>query len=549
MTDLTRGLRKFSPTSERDEFDYLLTQLGIPLEHTNRNDSQEELVAEVRTFWPTWRRRRISPLNKLVLTNSPVTLSDGTKTTALRALIEEGIVSTATEPVVLYRFSISGVGKLNALKGQNLTNEILEAVSKRIISNLGYLNPENVDDQVSMLQEFDGTGVIVMLTGGLGRTDPFEEADWAVTVEMTRATDNFDLPEGISGIESKEIELGPNDITGTVLEEIRGLAEFPKEVILVADTDFDKFIIEEGLISQQTWNESGGLASELHSDGINKSFEGNFRTEEKELTVRLDKLAQKAGKILTPKKLEDLYNRQAAPALDSITDSFGRMDRYPIFKAALDQVPKNGLAVYFELDVSNLGELNRVIGYENADYVFAEFATIARLAFEKAGFDLLMFRHGGDEFSFIGYIPAEKASDYQQVVRSVQLLIEKRANQIRYSEDGSNVEKPLSGVVHPKNEDRETPIRNNGTGVNIVASVLTDENIETIEGVVAEEMEDLKDDLDNSVSFLDDGQANSASSGIGGKPKQYTPLDLGSLHRPGSLPTGLTSRTSPVGRW
>lgn len=84
-------------------------------------------------------------------------------------------------------------------------------------------------------------------------------------------------------------------------------------------------------------------------------------------------------------------------------DWFTDKDRKPTIARAIELVRKTGgKAFYLSVDVSNLGGMTDVLGHALADAVFSGEGRILQSALQQIqGLDVIPFRHGGDEFSFV----------------------------------------------------------------------------------------------------------------------------------------------------
>jgi hypothetical protein len=117
---------------------------------------------------------------------------------------------------------------------------------------------------------------------------------------------------------------------------------------------------------------------------------------------RFDATAVSLG--VSPETASELYGSIPAVANDALTGFERGADRASTMVKAAAHCGKTGTpGIYVEVDVRNLGGLNRELGREKADEVFARIvalteSSMAGLASEG---DVLPFRHGGDEFSFI----------------------------------------------------------------------------------------------------------------------------------------------------
>jgi len=100
----------------------------------------------------------------------------------------------------------------------------------------------------------------------------------------------------------------------------------------------------------------------------------------------------------------DLYGALVESRPDALTGFERGADREATTHKAAQQASKSGTAgVYVEVDVRNLGGLNRALGKGRADQVFAQIASITEGEMRSISdlADAWPFRHGGDEFSFV----------------------------------------------------------------------------------------------------------------------------------------------------
>lgn len=128
----------------------------------------------------------------------------------------------------------------------------------------------------------------------------------------------------------------------------------------------------------------------------------------------------------------ELYEAIPTVANDALTGFERGTDRASTMVKAAAHCGKTGTpGIYVEVDVRNLGGLNRELGREKADEVLARIAALAEssMAGLASESDVLPFRHGGDEFSFIvvGRRPGSSSAGLEIAVasamRSAELAI------------------------------------------------------------------------------------------------------------------------------
>jgi GGDEF domain-containing protein len=136
---------------------------------------------------------------------------------------------------------------------------------------------------------------------------------------------------------------------------------------------------------------------------------------------------------------------------DALTGFEGDADRVATVRKAAAQ---RNAAVYVEVDVRNLGGLNRSLGRAKADSVFAKMAATAERELRSCSDvgDAWPFRHGGDEFSFV--IVARRPG-----VSAGQLEFAAGAALTRATKAIGEATSELSGIAHTK------PLGRAGTGI------------------------------------------------------------------------------------
>jgi GGDEF domain-containing protein len=87
---------------------------------------------------------------------------------------------------------------------------------------------------------------------------------------------------------------------------------------------------------------------------------------------------------------------------DELTGAYRAVDRNPTVKRVQDYIQETGKpAVFAVADVSNLGGKNLALGQHTADIIFKQYHEIIMDNLQALGADVVPFRHGGDETSYI----------------------------------------------------------------------------------------------------------------------------------------------------
>ena len=151
----------------------------------------------------------------------------------------------------------------------------------------------------------------------------------------------------------------------------------------------------------------------------------------------------------------DLYGMLLESRPDALTGFERAADREATVAKAAEHARTTGTAAaYVELDVRNLGGLNRDLGRRGADQAFTTMTDLAlgELRGLAPAADAWPFRHGGDEFSFVVVArdPGMAADQLLAVVVGALQRLEQRARQALL---------PYEGIRHTK------PGSPSGTGV------------------------------------------------------------------------------------
>ncbi|MBI5494947.1 MAG: GGDEF domain-containing protein [Deltaproteobacteria bacterium] len=164
---------------------------------------------------------------------------------------------------------------------------------------------------------------------------------------------------------------------------------------------------------------------------------------------------------LSPPRAQKLWDEHSVGNQDPVTGLLHGSFRAPTVQSAIDHVRANPAdhGVYVEMDVANLGGLNRALGKQGADDVFRFASKTVQEELAPLGGSLSMIRHGGDEFSAVLVGPKATAENVQDALGRARTRIS------AYTNDHG-----LSDIPHAKHPDDE---RQRGTGVHFGVAQLT----------------------------------------------------------------------------
>jgi GGDEF domain-containing protein len=168
----------------------------------------------------------------------------------------------------------------------------------------------------------------------------------------------------------------------------------------------------------------------------------------------VDALLERSGVTLSAETRRLLHQAAQLDWRDPATGLADAKDRIPVLMRSLLHLSTNPAerAFYIEVDVRNLGGLNAALGHSEANVIMREFAHQIRdellgirtqaehwLANGEASrlenpIDVLGFRHGGDEFSFIVVGPAERLTP-EMIDRSMARVQERIASYVAAPRD------------------------------------------------------------------------------------------------------------------
>jgi GGDEF domain-containing protein len=134
-----------------------------------------------------------------------------------------------------------------------------------------------------------------------------------------------------------------------------------------------------------------------------------------------------------------LWRAAGAGNADGLTGFAGPGDRAPTVEGAIKHVTNGGAACYVEVDIRNVGGLNKV-SKTLGDEMVRDIAGAARAAVASVGGDVTAVRHGGDEVSFIVVADGDSQSLRQRLVDALE------AAKVQVRGDVAH----LDWVPHPK---------------------------------------------------------------------------------------------------
>ena len=144
---------------------------------------------------------------------------------------------------------------------------------------------------------------------------------------------------------------------------------------------------------------------------------------------------------------------------------------------------------YLEADLQNLSGLNAALGNSQANTVYTRIAEIFRAELERAGGDLSLFRHGGDEVSAV--IVGHRLTP-ERVRVALERAQERVAAYVREAhvsvpgEGGGTREVALRDITHPKHPaDRVF----DGTGISVGMAEISDAPMRDVFNHAAEQVE------------------------------------------------------------
>jgi GGDEF domain-containing protein len=172
---------------------------------------------------------------------------------------------------------------------------------------------------------------------------------------------------------------------------------------------------------------------------------------------------------LTPEQAEELWRAAGGEASDALTGFGAAGDRLPTVERA-SALARSGKrhAFYVEVDVRNLSGLNAVSRTE-ADRLFGEMTQIAEAHVRTLTADVVPFRHGGDEFSFVVVTP-DASAEAAVAERALTAALGAAEAEI------AKATREFADIPHPKH--RGDP-RYNGTGITWGVASLGDPGLRT----------------------------------------------------------------------
>lgn len=165
----------------------------------------------------------------------------------------------------------------------------------------------------------------------------------------------------------------------------------------------------------------GGLRT---GDGSNRSKTLGFLDPASHAASAFRKIADRHG--IAP----DVRGRYAPKVnRDKLTGWYTNSDRAATIARAMEVQQNTGKeAAYVVADISNLGGMNKALGQHVADEVFKQFSEILLDHANTLGADVVPFRHGGDEISFV--ISGSDAEQARVVMEKAAADVQRYVNRI-----------------------------------------------------------------------------------------------------------------------
>lgn len=130
------------------------------------------------------------------------------------------------------------------------------------------------------------------------------------------------------------------------------------------------------------------------------SFVSEAQFREQNVRAEAKRLGLKEGEV------QDVLQAAGNDLKHPVTGFEPRADRLPTMKRAIDFAKKTGERVYYvEIDVRNLGGLNKAVGMDAANADMKVMAGIIREEMAAVGADVVCGQHGGDEMHVIAVGP------------------------------------------------------------------------------------------------------------------------------------------------
>jgi GGDEF domain-containing protein len=214
------------------------------------------------------------------------------------------------------------------------------------------------------------------------------------------------------------------------------------------------------VIADQARDESARAARTDLRSGDGRRDGARFTSAGAERRREFFSLAQSFG--LEAGAASGLYAMLLQGRADTLTGFEGDADRVDTVLKAAGEAKRTGTgAVYVEVDVRNLGGLNRSLGRAKADAAFARMASIADREMRSVSDlgDAWPFRHGGDEFSFV-IVARRPGISAGQLEFAVGAALTRASSMIRA------MTSDLAGIAHTK------PTGRPGTGIVWATSVI-----------------------------------------------------------------------------
>jgi hypothetical protein len=175
---------------------------------------------------------------------------------------------------------------------------------------------------------------------------------------------------------------------------------------------------------------------------------------------------------MTAERAGALFEAHGRPPVDALTGFEGPATRVDNAALAIEHSARTGdEAFYVEVDIRNLGGLNRALGNDGANAIFSGMSRSIEADLRALGVDVVAHRHGGDELSFVIVTPNPTRDASGRIITREQwrtLLTETLTRAERRVSDqiDSATYRDADGTVHRVADIPHTkPTGHAGTGV------------------------------------------------------------------------------------
>lgn len=321
-----------------------------------------------------------------------------------------GAVARAAKGDTPYRYvemDTTKLGKINARKGANDaaddfikdTGDALQAiygdvpVYHRGAGRFAALVPEGFDVEAAQAQAKEAlTGITkkhgvddldVQMYHGENPVPKGEALDKAIKPAQDKL--NASKPEDTSDVAGIEgIKAWADTSTGSAREVSRRIEEATGS-------------LQQGSGDLESTARYIARSLERQSTATEVKQAGGFLSPDE---YRAKSVAEDAQKNSLSPEQTALHNKKILR--DELTGAYRAVDRNPTVKRVQDYIQETGKpAVFAVADVSNLGGKNLALGQHTADIIFKQYHEIIMDNLNALGADVVPFRHGGDETSYI----------------------------------------------------------------------------------------------------------------------------------------------------